>query len=162
MNSLFGGPRTGYGREKSAWCHTNSEDIYNSRSWTNYGMSKKFFVLAKKGWEDIKPCKPSESDNAFDEYGSSLIAILVDVNTGDLAAETLRWNHEKIPPNSLVDHAFGDDWSKLNEFVGLDVKSICSKNLQHEHELLNDKAARISMMFSKAIEKCVHSNGVLT
>ena len=68
---------------------------------------------------------------AFDDYGMSLIAILVDVETGDLIRETLRWNHKKAPPlgESYVDHAFEDSWEKLDKAVGLDVKSICDEHL---------------------------------
>jgi len=68
---------------------------------------------------------------AFDDYGMSLIAILVDVETGELLKETLRWNHKKAPPmgDRYVDHAFEDSWEKLDKAVGLDVKSICEEHL---------------------------------
>ena len=61
----------------------------------------------------------------------SLIAILVDVETGYLLRETLRWNHKKAPPmgESYVDHAFEDSWKKLGKAVGLDVKRICDEHL---------------------------------
>jgi hypothetical protein len=88
-------------------------------AWTDDGKNM-FFVLAKKGWENIKPpsTKPNKTDNAYDEYGTSLIAILVDVLTNDLKAETLRWNHIIEPSNmkdgASVDHAFKDNWGELS------------------------------------------------
>ena len=68
---------------------------------------------------------------AFDDYGMSLIAILVEVETGKLLRETLRWNHKKAPPmgESYVDHAFEDSWEKLDKAIGLDVKSICEEHI---------------------------------
>lgn len=88
LNSKFGGDKTGY-KGKSEWCHTNGKSTHDS--WTTHG-TKMFFVLTKKGWENILPPNP-ESTNAYDEYGLSLIAILVDVSTKKLLNATLRWNH---------------------------------------------------------------------
>ena len=91
-----------------------------------------FFVLAKKGWKDIFPPEPNTVD-AYDEYGLSLIAILVDVATGDLLNETLRWNHvidpSKSNPGASVDKAFKDNWGELSKAVGMDVKVACEKEL---------------------------------
>ena len=76
-----------------------------------------FFVLAKKDWKEIKPPRPEET-NAYDIYGLSLIAILVDVATGKLLNETLRWNHVIDPSNSnwgsTVDKAFKDNYGELS------------------------------------------------
>ena len=80
---------------------------------------------------------------ALDDYGLSLIAILVEIMTGDLKAETLRWNHKKAPPlgESYVDHAFEDSWEKLDTAVGLDVKSICDEYLaEARHKIEQIKA----------------------
>ncbi len=74
LNSKFGGDKTGY-KGTSEWCHTNGKSTYNS--WTeNY--TKFFFVIAKDNWEEIAPHDdPQKDDNAYDEYGLSLMAILV-------------------------------------------------------------------------------------
>jgi hypothetical protein len=74
LHAKFGGKKTGY-KGKSTWCHTNGKYTYDSDAWTDGGKNM-FFVLAKKGWKNIKP---NTTNNAFDEYGTSLIAILVDV-----------------------------------------------------------------------------------
>ena len=50
-------------------------------------------MIAKDNWEVIEPHdNPKEDDNAYDEYGLSLIAILVS-REGELLRCTLRWNH---------------------------------------------------------------------
>ena len=68
----------------------------------------------------------------------SLIAILVDAETGYLLRETLRWNHKKAPPmgERYVDQAFEDSWEKLDKAVGLDVKSICDEHLAKARQKL--------------------------
>lgn len=75
-----------------------------------------FFVLAKKDWQKIKAPKPGQ--NAYDNYGLSLIAILVDVATSNLLNETLRWNHVIEPsatnPGASVDKAFKNNWGALS------------------------------------------------
>lgn len=90
-----------------------------------------FFVLAKKGWQTIKPKK---TNDAYDEYGLSLIAILVDVATRNLLNETLRWNHviepSNVNPGASVDKAFKDNWGDLSQAVGMDVKAACEKELK--------------------------------
>ena len=106
LNTKFGGEKTGY-RVYSWWCHTNGKSTYES--WTeNY--TKFFFVIAKDNWEEIKPHdNPKEDDNAYDEYGLSLMAILVS-REGELLRCTLRWNHVIDPkytkPGREVDRAF--------------------------------------------------------
>jgi hypothetical protein len=79
LHDKFGGDKTGYEGD-SKWCHTDAKHVYDGMAWTDNGKNM-FFVLAKKGWEDIKSpsTKPNKTDNAYDEYGTSLIAILVDV-----------------------------------------------------------------------------------
>ena len=76
--------------------------------------------MQKKDWKRIfaPEEKPTGKDyNAYDEYGMSLVAILVDVKTGKLLNETLRWNHIIDPshtnPGASVDHAFKDNWGDL-------------------------------------------------
>ena len=57
----------------------------------------------------------------------SLIAILVDVKTGSLLNETLRWNHVIEPshtnPGASVDKAFKNNWGDLSQVVGMNVKA---------------------------------------
>nr|DAH73901.1 MAG TPA: hypothetical protein [Caudoviricetes sp.] len=67
-------------------------------------------MIAKDGWQDIKPHDdPQKDDNAYDEYGLSLMAILVS-KEGELLKCTLRWNHVIEPkyakPGREVDGAF--------------------------------------------------------
>jgi len=84
----------------------------------------------------------------------SLIAILVDVTTGNLLNETLRWNHVIEPsytnPGASVDKAFKDNWGDLSQVVGMDVKAACEKEcrdlkqkLQKEADAANKRVAEI-------------------
>ena len=122
LNTKFGGDKTGY-KGESEWCHTNGKSTYES--WTN-NYTKFFFVIAKDGWEDIKPKdNPQKDDNAYDEYGLSLMAILVS-RKGNLLNCTLRWNHIIEPkytkPGREVDRAF-ISFAELSQVTGLDVKT---------------------------------------
>ena len=128
LNTKFGGEKTGY-RVYSWWCHTNGKSTYES--WTeNY--TKFFFVIAKDNWEEIKPHdNPKEDDNAYDEYGLSLMAILVS-REGELLRCTLRWNHVIDPkytkPGREVDRAF-ISYAELSQVTGFDVEAEVKKEL---------------------------------
>jgi len=105
MHSMFGGRATGDGSSDgfagdgnhgTAWCHTNSEYVYDSSSWT--GSNNKFFVLAKNNWKEIPFNEETNQQyHGKDAYGNSLIAILVDTDTGELLKATLRGNHVGNP-----------------------------------------------------------------
>ena len=128
LHEKFGGDKTGY-KGESKWCHTNGQSTYNS--WTD-NYTKFFFVIAKDNWEEIKPhSKPKEDDNAYDEYGLSLMAILVS-REGELLKCTLRWNHVIDPkytkPGREVDGAF-ISYAELSQVTGLDVKTEVNRQL---------------------------------
>jgi len=93
LNEKFGGDKTGYEGD-SEWCHTNGSSTYDS--WTDGGKHM-FFVIARKGWEDIEPPDPKTLYSAYDDYGMSLIAILVGIADNSLLKSTLRWNHVVLP-----------------------------------------------------------------
>lgn len=136
LHDKFGGNKTGY-KGDSRWCHTNGSSTYNS--WTN-GGNYNFFVLAKKGWENIEPPNPAdETTKAYDEYGTSLIAILVDVASGKLLNATLRWNHVIEPSlekeGASVDKAFLG-WGDLAEVTGKDVEKEIKDMLKEKQEEL--------------------------
>lgn len=97
LHQKFGGDKTGY-KGESEWCHTNGSSTYES--WTSNGTYN-FFVLARKGWEKTIPPDPNQT-NAYDDYGLSLIALLVNTKTYKLRNATLRWNHV-IEPSRTVD-----------------------------------------------------------
>lgn len=132
LNKKFGGDKTGYSGQ-SEWCHTNGKSTYDN--WIKNG-SKAFFILAKKGWENIIPLDPKIT-NAYDEYGISLIAILVDVITNKLERATLRWNHiiepSKTVPGTSVDNAFLG-WADLDEVVGIKVEDVVKRQLEEKRE----------------------------
>ena len=128
LNAKFGGDKTGY-KSRSEWCHTNGQSTYDS--WTD-NYTKFFFVIAKDNWQDIKPHdNPKENDNAYDDYGLSLMAILVS-KKGELLRCTLRWNHVIDPkyekPGREVDGAF-ISYAELSQVTGLDVEAEVKRQL---------------------------------
>ena len=128
LNEKFGGEKTGY-KGYSEWCHTNGKSTYES--WTN-NYTRFFFVIAKDNWEEIKPHdNPKNDDNAYDEYGLSLMAILVS-REGRLLNCTLRWNHVVAPkytkPGREVDGAF-ISYAELSQVTGLNVKAEVNRQL---------------------------------
>ena len=154
LHEMFGGPKTGY-QGKSEWCHTNGKSTY--ASWTSNG-TRFFFVLAKKGWEEITPPSPTTT-NAYDAYGTSLIAILVD-QAGALLNATLRWNHIIEPsetvPGTSVDRAFLT-YTDLSKTVRMDVKNKVLEILKN-----NNVYSKYGKPVYKGPEgKCVVYNGHL-
>ena len=122
LHEQFGGDKTGY-KGESEWCHTNGVSTYDS--WTE-NFKKFFFVIAKDNWQEIKPHEnPKEDDNAYDDYGLSLMAILVS-DKGRLLNCTLRWNHVVGPkytkPGRAVDNAF-ISYAELSQVTGFDVEA---------------------------------------
>ena len=102
MHRLYGGRATGDGSSDqyagnggTAWCHTNSKDVYDS--WVKNGG--KFFVLQNNDWQNIPFNKESNENNPKDDYGNSLIALLVS-RTGKLKKATLRCNHVGVSSNA--------------------------------------------------------------
>nr|DAF73112.1 MAG TPA: hypothetical protein [Caudoviricetes sp.] len=124
---MFGGDKTGY-NGKFQWCHTNVESTYET--WTS-NFTQFLFILARKGWENIKPPDP-KTTTAYDEYGTSLIAILVS-DKGKLLKCTLRWNHAYSPSDVNIrrttDRAFLT-YSELSKVTGIDTKTEIMKKLK--------------------------------
>ena len=123
FNRMFGGRATGdgtsdkyAGRGGTAWCHANSKSTYNS--WVKNG-SCKFFVLANKNWKNISFDKESNNANPKDDYGNSLIAILVNIRIGRLLNATLRCNHVGVPSNA--DNQY-KTYAELSSVVGFNVE----------------------------------------
>ena len=129
LHEKYGGDKTGW-HGQSEWCHTNGVSTYES--WTKEG-TQMFFVVEREDWKDVKA--PTEKpNNCYDEYGMSLIAILIDVKTNKLLNSTSRWNHVVLPASGAADTMF-ESWDQLNKAVGIDVEKFCREECQK----LNDK-----------------------
>ena len=136
VHNLYGGNATGDGDDLegyyagnggTAWCHTNSQNTYNN--WI--GNGNKFFVLQRDNWKDI-PFNEEDNDryNGKDDYGNSLIAILVD-KYGKLKNATLRCNHVGVPMKA--DNQY-DTYADLSKVVGFNVEEEVQKNLPEIEE----------------------------
>ena len=132
FNSLFGGKATGDGSSDkyaggggTAWCHANSESTYNLNSWAG-DPHHKFYVLANKDWKKIKFDAESNSNNPKDDYGNSLIALLVDTITGRLLNATLRCNHVGVSSNA--DNQY-KTYSELSKIAGFNVRDAINSDL---------------------------------
>lgn len=131
FHEKFGGTLTGDGSPASfsgepssmgtAWCHANSEYVYDT--WRQRG---KLYVLADKDYKRINFDPESNSVNPKDEYGNSLIAILVDKDTGRLLNATLRCNHVGV--DTSPDNQY-DTYAKLSRVVGFNVKDAVLSDL---------------------------------
>ena len=136
FHSLFGGRATGDGSSDkyaggggTAWCHANSSGTYDN--WVNRG---KFFVLANRNWKDIPFDKKSNDENPKDAYGNSLIALLVDPNTGKLLNATLRCNHVGV--NSNADNQY-KTYSELSSIAGFNVENAVMADLEKEGTIVD-------------------------
>lgn len=124
FHSKYGGRATGDGKSDlyagaggTAWCHANSKSTYDSSRWT--GGGKRFFVLERKDWRDI-PFNPTTNEEmrGKDDYGNSLIAILVS-RTGNLLAATLRCNHVGVPKDADEQYK---TYAELSKIAGFNVE----------------------------------------
>ena len=111
-------------------------------------------MIAQDNWQLVPALKPEEASTAYDDYGMSLIAIVVDVQTGDLIDETLRWNHAKKPSNGYIDNAFNDDWNDLCKAVGFDVKAVVDKDLVEERAMHDAGKKDPDVFAADALARC--------
>ena len=76
--------------EYTSWCITTMMD-----QWENYTrFGRRFYFLLKDGFENVpRPSDPAAVGAPFDEYGLSMISVLVDME-GEPAYVTTRYNHE--------------------------------------------------------------------
>ena len=156
LHQMFGGDKTGY-EGNSEWCHTNGLSTYDS--WIHDGKNM-FFILARENWETIRPPKP-ETTNAYDKYGTSLIALLVEISTNKLLNATLRWNHIIEPSDTVsgasVDHAFSS-WNELNKLAGFDVEAKALEGLKLKNDEL-EKKRKNANNYLLSIIKNIQSRG---
>ena len=131
LHNMFGGHWTGDGSSDAyaggggtAWCHTNSRSVYDS--WTKRGSGCKFYILARKDFKDIPFNRETNSKDPKDEYGNSLIALLVDKKTGNLVYATLRCNHVGVSMNA--DNQY-KTYSELSQLAGFNVKDVILADL---------------------------------
>lgn len=149
MNDSYGGPITGdcvvdeNGECESDWCHANGVGVYNA--WTSNG--RRFFVLEKNGWRNIPFDAKSNEINPKDEYGNSLIAILVDRN-GKLKRTTLRCNHVGIPAGKTADNIYRT-YADLSEVVGFNV----AKAVKEQLGLLESAITKFSNKLSESMHR---------
>lgn len=128
FNSMFGGHWTGDGSSDkyaggggTAWCHANSRSVYDS--WRRRG---KFYVLARKDFKDIPFNAESNRQDPKDEYGNSLIAMLVNPTTGTLENATLRCNHVGV--SMSADNQY-KTYAELSQIAGFNVKDAVLEDL---------------------------------
>ena len=132
MHNMFGGHWTGDGSSDAyaggggtAWCHTNAPSTYDS--WLRRGSGKcKFYVLARKNFKDIPFDRNSNRQNPKDDYGNSLIALLVDKKTGELLNATLRCNHVGV--ESEADKQY-KTYGELSRLAGFNIKDFIFEDL---------------------------------
>ena len=74
----------------TSWCITTMMDQWES--YTRFG--RRFYFLLKDGFENVsRPADPAAVGAPFDEYGLSMISVLVDME-GEPAHITTRYNHD--------------------------------------------------------------------
>ena len=125
LHAKFGGPLTGDGKDpKTFWCWANSETDYN-----NYIAQDGYhvYVIVNPDYKNIKFNAESNAKNPKDEYGLSLICVVVD-DTGNHIYETLRSNHLGLKYGFTADTQFYG-YRELSEAVGFDVKTAIAKDL---------------------------------
>ena len=109
-----------------------------------------FFVIQRKDWKDITTPE-QKPDNCYDEYGISLIAVLVDVKSNKLLNSTSRWNHVVLPKSGAADTMF-ENWQQLNKAVKLDVESICRDECKELREKLQQKLNTANEVVAKILK----------
>lgn len=95
-------------------CYSEDENVW--KKYTNFG-SNKVYIILKKGWQEIPPVHDNSVEyNAYDEYGLSMIFVIVDMD-GSLSTCNVRWNHDAIyKPGADVDFALTRE--EISQLVG--------------------------------------------
>ena len=102
-----------YTNPDSRWCITHLENMWDS--YTSAGLNRVYFAY-KPNFKEVKRVKGKNAP--IDEYGLSLISIIVDP-WENLRAVTTRWNHD----NGGSDHAM--DARQLSKLLGGNVFELC-------------------------------------
>ena len=168
MHEKFGGRLTGDGSSDkyaggggTAWCHTNSENTYNS--WINRDSGgNTFFILMNKNFKDI-PFNPETNKEmeGKDDYGNSLIALLVD-RYGRLKNATLRCNHVGVEYNA--DNQY-KTYAELSKVAGFNVEKKIQELGNFEESPIKDgvfiyKGGDVDWDIKKEIVKVIVADGV--
>lgn len=155
FHHLFGGHWTGNGTDTNgtyagyggtAWCHANDPSTYHN--WT--GNTKMFFVLMANNFKNIEFDSESNSRNPKDNYGNSLIALLVD-RYGGLEKATLRCNHVGV--NSNADKQY-QTYRQLSSLAGFDVEKAVKDYMQeskHKYGMYIYKNSKYGMVAADSI-----------
>lgn len=106
----------------TTWCITMTESMWNSYS--NDGLNNVYFIL-RKGFEDL----PKLNDNAKDEYGLSMISVIVRPY-GSMRFCTGRYNHNLDGNDSLL------TTTELSELIGRNYYEVCLPKTGSELEEL--------------------------
>lgn len=150
LHENFGGMATGY-EGFSEWCHANKSSDY--KEYLDNGENM-FFILARKDWKNIQP--PNPENDAYDEYGLSLIALVVNVTTLNLVSATLRWNHviepSKTIPGASVDNAF-NSLDELNKIAGFNVREKIENELKTKRDAIFNKAEKVNKFIDNLMTK---------
>ncbi len=94
-------------------CYLRNEDTWNE--YTEDGV-KAVYAIVTDNWDELVPEHDDETLNPYDEYGLSMIFLLVD-ETGELQECNVRWNHEaNYPKDRFVDGAL--DEYEIEELIG--------------------------------------------
>lgn len=147
LHSLFGGDATGgyeyngdINHGSAGWCHTNGENTYDH--WVDGGKYR-FFILAKKGWEDIPYNEQtSRQEQGADEYGNSLMALCVN-KYGDLRRSggtpsmccTLRCNHQGGGNLGRPTDAKYQTWAEIAKVTNMDIESIVKSYCEERKDI---------------------------
>ena len=129
-----------YTNPNSPWCITHMKNMWDS--YTYDGMNKVYFAYKPK----FKKVERIVGENApLDEYGLSLISIIVDP-WENLRAVTTRWNHE----NGGTDQAM--DARQLSELLGGNVFELCPPPTKPEPHI--DRVDEDSVRIDNQIWMC--------
>ena len=94
-------------------CYLRNEDTWNE--YTEDGF-KAVYAMVTDNWDELAPEHDDETLNPYDEYGLSMIFLLVD-ETGELQECNVRWNHDaNYPKDRFVDGAL--DEYEIEELIG--------------------------------------------
>ena len=155
LNNLAGAS-TGDGQNAgSAWCHSIGKTTYDA--WVKKGANK-FFVLVHKNYKNIKATKGENCPK--DEYGLSLMALLVEVETGKLLNCTLRWNHVNTPQQMPIINS-----SLIQNFRRLLVLMLKKKieNPEERKKELQNQSRKVNSIIQQRLKKItVISNKTLS
>ena len=132
----------------TSWCITKDE--YAFKSYTNNGFNQFYFCL-KNGFENV--IKKEGENCPLDEYGLSMLAVLVNEN-GGLNSCTCRWNHDNGGNENML------NTNELSDILHVNFFETFKPSMSFKDKLnyIKNQIQNGNTDFENLFDECIYDN----